>query len=110
MNLKEVQNTYFDYQDEKTNYIQEVQEFFLQKQINPYIWIDEKHQLHIKIKIQRGTQPTDEFIQQLEETLMEFVEKNCLEEIWTMITTDINPLLPEETRVQTSMEFIYRGC
>lgn len=108
MQLIEVQETFFEYEAKKSEYIQQTQRFFLEREINPYLWIDEKHRLHVKIKGRRGFPLTEEFSEKARNILEELLSKEPLEEVWTTITTDIDPKLPEERQAQTSIECIFR--
>lgn len=108
MELKEVRDTYFAFQDKTTIYLQEIESFFLQRKINPYIWLDELNQLHVKIKMRRGSLVTNDFINKATKAFQDLKEKESLEEVWTTITTEIDPKLPEGVQAQTSIESIFR--
>jgi hypothetical protein len=108
MELREVQEIFFKYEAAKSDYIQEIQRFFLEREMNPYLWVDEKHRLHIKVKGRRGVSLPEEFSEKAKNIFEELLAREPLEEVWTAITTDIDPKLPEERQVQTSIECIFR--
>lgn len=56
MKMQEVENLFFEYEEEKHNFIQKTQQYFLKNGYQPYVWLDEEHRLRIKQKYTRKTQ------------------------------------------------------
>ena len=51
MELQEVQNCFFEYEDKRHEFLQETQSYYLQRGFQPYVWFDEEHRLRIKNKL-----------------------------------------------------------
>ena len=111
MRLKEVQNSYFIYQDEHFQYVREVQQFFISKvKISPYVWLDDIHQLHVKFKFRRDLDEDE-----LHDTIFDilylsetFEKDQNLERVWVQEVTDIDLKLPFDRQKQTTLEIIYK--
>lgn len=54
MKIKEVQESFFKYEDQKIILMKETQAFFLKNGFSPYVWVDTDCRLHIKVKHRRG--------------------------------------------------------
>lgn len=111
MRLKEVQDSYFDYQDKHFQYVREVQQFFLSKmKLSPYVWLDNVHQLHVKFEFRRDLSE-DELYDTIFDILYlsEIFEKDQkIERIWVQEVTNTNPKLPFDRQEQTTLEIIYK--
>lgn len=111
MKLKEVQDSYFDYQEKHFQYVREVQQFFISKvKISPYVWLDNVHQLHVKFKFRRDLDE-DELYDTIFDILYlsEIFEKDQnLERVWVQEVTDTDPGLPFDRQKQTTLEIMYK--
>lgn len=109
MILEEVQSLYFKYEDERHNFLQETQLFFLQRKFQPYVWFDEHHRLRIKYKYRRGINNLQELEKERNkfyEITKNFVEKQNLTIRFVHDLSETDCFLPEDVQKQWSTEFI----
>ena len=111
MKLKEVQDSFFEFEDKKIILIQRTQAFFLKHKFSPYIWLDPGCRLHVKIKHRRGT-PYKEIdtniLNQMTELSQEWA--NCIdaEIIWTQNVEYWDETLIGNNKVICEREIIYK--
>ena len=108
MELQEVQETFFLYEEQKHIFIQETQNYFLERGLNPYIWFDENHRLRIKYKYSRKnrTIPEKQKIK-VYETVKNFARSKHLEIRFIHEFAETDLLLPKTIQTQWSTEFIF---
>lgn len=108
MKLQEVQDLYFQYEDRKHEFLQQTQLFFLNKHLQPYVWLDEKHRLRVKQKYRRvikGFKPNKERERFLIVT-REFAQENNLKIRFIQESGEIDKTLPKDVQELWSTEII----
>ena len=108
MTFQEVQNCFFEYEDNRHKILQKTQGYFLKNKFQPYVWFDEEHRLRIKHKYRRGQQ---KFVQEEErknfcELADKFAKENNLKIRFIFDFCETDTALPEDVQSQWSTEFI----
>lgn len=74
MKYQDVENLFFDYEEQKHEFIQRTQKYFLERGFGPYVWFDENHDLRIKYKHIRQS-PVEELPLKQREEFISIAEK-----------------------------------
>ena len=102
MNFQEVENSFFQYEEQRHTIIQKTQNYFLKKGFQTYVWFDEKHRLRIKYKYQRGLKDIKQKKQELCKTIKEFSKTNQLQIKFILDLKETNLSLKKETYLSFS--------
>ena len=106
MNFQEVENSFFQYEEQRHTIIQKTQNYFLKKGFQTYVWFDEKHRLRIKYKYQRGLKDIKPKKQELCKKIKEFSKINQLQIKFILDLKETNLSLKKEIQFQWSTEII----
>lgn len=111
MDFKEVQNSFFDYEDKRHQLLKTTQFYFLKRGFQPYVWFDESHRLRIKNKYRRGLENfvfTEKNKERCEfwSIAKNFAEENGLNIRFIHDFCETDRTLPKDVQSQWSTEFI----
>lgn len=110
MDFKEVQETYFQYEEKRHKILQSTQKYFLEKKFQPYVWFDGNHKLRIKHKYIRGLEIDNTTLREQRNDFLksadEFAEKNKLLIRFIYDFCETDKTLPEDVQSQWSTELI----
>lgn len=111
MDFKEVQDSFFEYEDKRHTILQETQFYYLQRGFQPYTWFDEEHRLRVKNKYRRGIEnfvlndsnkERNEFLT----ITKNFSEQNNIKIRFIHDFCETDTTLPEDVQSQWSTEII----
>lgn len=109
MELQEVQNCFFEYEDKRHEFLQETQAYYLTRGFQPYVWFDEEYRLRIKNKYRRGLEnfvlkeERNNFLKITEK----FSEESNIKVNFICDFCETNMTLPKDVQSQWSTEIIF---
>ena len=111
MSLKELSNLRINYEKTQWDFFEKTQSFFLKRGFSPYVWIDDRNYLHIKIKTRRGNVFFDAHQDKIKfsRCVKTFSEIENLEILYKNQNSTTDYSLNEEINTVWDIEVILRG-